>query len=92
MKHTKKLKQKLSPQGPDIPIEQAISLLKEEVLEYVRGLSDGRIISVYKLTELGAELIKLESDLQLTLDAEKPMREPTEVVESDGTAIHADAF
>lgn len=65
-KHEKKIKQKSAAQG-DLPVAEVVKLLKEEILEEVRLVSNGRKNSVYELVEKGKELMALEDQLAASL-------------------------
>lgn len=47
----------------DVPPQQAIDELKEEIILEVKALSSGKINTVYALVQKGKELIELEKSL-----------------------------
>lgn len=60
MSYLKKIQQKLSPQGPDVPLPQAVKMLRDELVEEVKKLATGKVQSVYQIVEMAKELIELE--------------------------------
>lgn len=60
MSHLKRI---LKKNGPDIPLEQALGILKSEIIEEVRALAGGLKISIYDLVEKGKEMIVLEEKI-----------------------------
>jgi hypothetical protein len=53
--------QKKKPYG-DLPIPQAIAILKDEICEEVKRVATGLQHSIYSLMEKGRELAELESE------------------------------
>lgn len=60
MNYLKKIQQKTAPQGPDVPLGQAVQMLRNEVVEEVKKLATGKVHSVYQIVEMAKELIELE--------------------------------
>lgn len=52
-----------APKGEAVRPEVAIATLKEEILEHVRLLASGRIMTAFPIVDRGKQLIALEAEL-----------------------------
>ena len=59
-KHEQRIKQKITTAQPDVSDEKALAQLKIEILDMVRKLANGHMMSVYPITERAKEMIALE--------------------------------
>lgn len=70
MTHLKKIFKK---NGPDLTDEQALAILKTEIVDEVRGLAAGLKISIFELVEKGKEMIELETKLKEPMKSKKEL-------------------
>lgn len=70
---------------PDVTPEEAVKILREEILSEVRALSEGKIRSIYGLIQKDKELVELEESIKPKKKEEAPAKkpEPTQVSASD---------
>jgi len=76
-KTTPKGLKKTHASQPDIAPEEAAAALREEIIDEVKLLAQGKISSVYGLVGKGKELIALESD-DFALETTKAPTKTTE--------------
>jgi len=67
-KHLKKIKNKIAPQA-DVTPKDAADALREEIVDEVKRIATGVVVSVYQLIEMGRELVELE---KVALEAATP--------------------